>query len=340
MIKVIIIGGVRDFHAMDWYHVLTDIQGINSTLFVTDSISSEGLHDMSRSDDNIEKLFIVDRFLFSSQTRFANYWRNFIKLLVLPIQVYMLKSIKKKNPNAVFHAHPMYYLFIAWISRIQCGVTPQGSEILVRPDRSLMYKFFTVRCLRYASFVTVDSISMKNKIFELSGVTASVVQNGIDTTAILNSSNSVTSRDKISSIRGMAPLYNIDKILATRNLTSPDLGINFIFPFIASDYYDSIKGRKRVKKLEKEIPEGLELTAIFNLSSETLAVINGEVLKKGDYITDKKVVEVLSEQVTLEDDFKQYILEMKNPASQQYGTFDDTLLKLLIPPHFWNNPNF
>jgi len=82
---------------------------------------------------------------------------------------------------------------------------------------------------------------MKNKIFELSGVTASVVQNGIDTTAILNSSNSVTSRDKISSIRGMAPLYNIDKILATRNLTSPDLGINFIFPFIASDYYDSIK---------------------------------------------------------------------------------------------------
>ncbi len=101
-------------------------------------------------------------------------------------------------------------------------------------------------------------------------------------------------------------------------------------PFLTDDevdYYDSIKGRKRVKKLEKEIPEGLELTAIFNLSSETLAVINGEVLKKGDYITDKKVVEVLSEQVTLEDDFKQYILEMKNPASQQYGTFDETLLK-------------
>ena len=122
--KIIFIGGVRDFHAMDWYHSLGKVIGKSKILFLTDSFSSEGLADLSHSDDNIQRLFVVDRFLLASQTSFANLWRNALKILFIPFQILILRKFKRRYPHAIFHAHPLYYLFLAWIARIECKVKP------------------------------------------------------------------------------------------------------------------------------------------------------------------------------------------------------------------------
>ena len=55
---VVILGGARDFHAMDWYRAVRRIASDKHIVFLTDSFQAEGFKDLSSSNDSIEKLFI------------------------------------------------------------------------------------------------------------------------------------------------------------------------------------------------------------------------------------------------------------------------------------------
>ena len=136
----------------------------------------------------------------------------------------------------------MYYLFLAWAAGIPYIGTPQGSDILIKPFSSRFYKYFSIKSLNNAKAITVDSNKMKEKVFELSGVKAHVIQNGIDLEAINIFLNQIKqthiNRTVLLSMRGFTQLYRINTILTTRNssIKSSDLPITFIYPFYENEY--------------------------------------------------------------------------------------------------------
>ena len=79
----------------------------------------------------------------------------------------------------------MYYIFLCWLSRIKYIATPMGSDVLVRPKESNLYKFFTSKSLSNADKITVDSKSLFNEVLSLSNKKSIIIQNGIDTKELL-----------------------------------------------------------------------------------------------------------------------------------------------------------
>jgi hypothetical protein len=236
MKKIIFIGNARDYHAMDWYRSVRDICKEREVLFITDLISSEGHDKLVKEDDSIIELYNIDKILMPNQSFLGNIWRNFIKLCFIPFQVYKLKILARSYPNAVFHAHTMYYLFISWGAGIKYIGTPQGSEILIRPYKSIIYKFFAIKSLFKADKIIVDSENMRQGIFKLSGRDATIIQYGIDVSRILYLRQSTKRIHEVVSIRGMYPLYRIDEIFKARlNMVKKPIVMLF-YPFWEDGY--------------------------------------------------------------------------------------------------------
>ena len=269
--SIVILGGARDYHAIDWYRSVKKSFPERKVILLTDSVDGEGFDKIVLDDDRIESLFIIDKLLFRRSSSLSNKWRNILKLIVLPVQVIKLRLFVREYNNCIIHAHPMYYIFLCWVARVPCGVTPQGSEILVRPNRSKIYKYFLVKLLKAASFVTVDSRSMKNAVFKLSHVNSLIVQNGVDIFAINKCVENTKTRCRICSIRGIAPLYRIDSVLDSRNASSPHLNITFVYPFSELDYCSKIKHKF---KKDDEVIGRLGKDDLYKILSETFLTIS------------------------------------------------------------------
>lgn len=236
MNDIVFICGSNDFHAMDKYWLTSRYLSPRKVLLLTDSIECVGLPKLIPSDFPLKRLFIIDKFLLKKQSSIGNIWRNLMKLLFIPIQVYYLKKFYKMHPNAIFHAIPMYYMMLCYLAKIPFVGTPQGSEILVRSYKSKFYKKFAVQSLRAASNVIVDSINMQNKVYELSGVYATLIKNGFDTSNILKDVAFCGKRSHILSIRGFNPLYRINEILKARGASINKRPISFVYPAAEEDY--------------------------------------------------------------------------------------------------------
>ena len=139
--NLVFLCGARDFHAMDWYRSAQYELSPNRISILTDLIAGEGFKKITNKNDRIYKLIIIDRFLFKNQSMIGDLWRNIIKLLFLPIQVYLIKKHNKSNPNSIYYAHSMYYLWLAYLANVSFFGTPQGSDILIKPFKSAFYKF-------------------------------------------------------------------------------------------------------------------------------------------------------------------------------------------------------
>ena len=268
---IVIIGGARDYHVMDWYRTVRSLEQDRSVSFLTDLIGGEGFEVIVKHDDAIEKLFIIDRFLFSSQNKYGNIWRNFFKLLILPIQILLLKKYVRKNPNSVLHAQPMYYMFLCSLANVEFIGTPQGSEILVRPTRSKLYRVFARKALQSAKHVTVDSQLMRKGIFDLSGVNGIVIQNGIDLDEISKYRILENNKTKVCSIRGFTSLYRIHEIISNRSASENNTTISFIYPFYEENYRKEIE----LNMMEEDENLGrLNKADMYELLSSSLLVIS------------------------------------------------------------------
>jgi len=244
--EIILIGNARDYHAIDWYRTIKKVCRPRTVLFATDLIQSEGHIRIVREDDNLVHLYNIDWLLFKKQTRFGNFWRNFIKIIVSPLQIYKLKGIIIIYPNSILHAHTMYYMFLCWMSGIPFIGTPQGSEILVRPYRSLIYKYFACKSLNAAKYISVDSKYLQDRILDLCGKKTIVIQNGIDVFNILKIARyNKNERTNITSFRGMYPLYRIEEVLEGRNRSKMKPPITFIYPYWEETYKKNILSRFR-----------------------------------------------------------------------------------------------
>lgn len=238
--EIIIIGNARCYHSMDWYRTIKKICSHRETLFATDLIDSESHLKIVCEADNIIDLYNIDWLLFKRQTKMGNVWRNIVKFLVSPLQILKVKSLGKKYPNAIFHAHTMYYMFLCWLARINFIGTPQGSEVLVRPDRSSIYKYFACKSLKAADHVIVDSANLQNRIRKLCGKDAVVIQNGMDASAILTKANGNNERTKITSFRGLYPVYRIEEILKGRTNSGLKPPLTLIYPFWEEEYKEKV----------------------------------------------------------------------------------------------------
>lgn len=268
---IVIVGGARDYHVMDWYRTVAKVAGGRRTILLTDLIDSEGYDVLLEDTDRIERLFVIDKLLFRSQSRFGNIWRNIVKLLVIPVQVMRLRKFIKRNPNSLLHAQPMYYMIVCWLAGLAFIGTPQGSEILVRPLRSALYRYFARRGLRAAKRVTVDSENMKRQVYELAGIEATIIQNGIATNDLLSKDGAAGRRRKICSIRGFTPLYRIDEILKSRDRAKTRRPLEFCYPF-----WDEGYRRKVLTNLQagdKDLGR-LPRAKMYELLRETLLVIS------------------------------------------------------------------
>ena len=137
----------------------------------------------------------------------------------------------------------MYYIFLCWAARIKAVATPMGSDVLVRPDESKIYRFFTRLSLNYADKITVDSKKLVDKIIDLTGRKSFLIQNGINTSEILSYKNKKFQRKNISSIRGFYPNYQINEIVEARNLSTKKIPINFIYPFYELKYLQRVRNK-------------------------------------------------------------------------------------------------
>lgn len=272
MREIIFLADGRDFHALDWYRTIKKICSHTNVYLATDIIQAEGREKLLDEYDNVIHLYRVDKYLFQKQSFAGNSWRNLIKLLLFPLQVICLKRIAKLYPNAVFHAHTMYYLFIAWLAGIEYIGSPQGDEILIRPYRSKLYYFFARRSLKKAKYLIVDSENLRKGINRIADRDADVIQYGIDVAEILKETSHISHRDGVVSIRAWYPLYRIAQIINERNFNNPDLPLTFFFPFSEEGYMQRLRViLKPNDKVLGRLPNKLD---VYQLLSKSKLVIS------------------------------------------------------------------
>lgn len=237
---IVFLGNGRCYHTLDWFRSAQKLSPNNPPLLATDLIESESFEKLIKSGDLVVELLILDRYLLSNQSHIGNIWRNLLKLLVLPVQIIKLRKLIKRYKNPIVHAHSMYYIAIARFSSCRYVATPQGSEILVRPYKSAAYKLFSGIALSRASCITVDSIAMQNVLSEQFGFDSVIIQNGIDVNKISELNNKQIERNRVVSIRGFSPNYQIGHILDTRNNSMHGLPLYFCYPFEEKEYKSSM----------------------------------------------------------------------------------------------------
>ena len=276
MKNIVYLCGARDFHAMDWYRSTQrnlEGSGIN-LLLLTDLIEGEGYKKLITSKDNLHKLVILDNFLFKYESKYGNYWRNLIKLVVFPIQIISIFKFNQKFPQSIYHAHSMYYIWLAWAARLEYVATPQGSDILVKPYKSKLYCFFSKLALKSAKNITVDSNLMAKGVFNISGIFPVVIQNGIDLTSLFKYCRvEKPKRDRILSIRGFTNLYCLEEILVSRNNSDQyfNYPISFIYPFVDSTYKHSVLSF--FKDIDMDIGR-LEKESMYELLQNSFLVVS------------------------------------------------------------------
>ena len=271
--KIIFIGNARDFHAIDWYRSIKKICKDKDVFFATDLIYSEGHARLVTEDDIILPLYNIDWLLFKRQSLIGNIWRNFIKFIFSPLQFQRLKQIARNNPEAIFHAHTMYYLFLGWGAGIKYIGSPQGDEILIRPFRSKIYKYLAVKSLNSASHIIIDSISMQDGIRKLCGKESTVIQYGIDVAAIEQNTKSINDRSHIVSIRALYPLYRIHDIFKARDEFNKLQPLLLFYPFWEDGYKERILKMLQPDDINMErIPTKGEMYRVLSSAMLTISI--------------------------------------------------------------------
>jgi hypothetical protein len=269
---IMFVGNGRCYHTMDWYRNAQRLCAPNHVFFATDLIESEGNIKIISDSDEIINLYNIDWLLFRTQAALGNIWRNLLKLLVIPIQVVRLKRLAKKHPVRICHAHSMYYMYLCWLAGLPFIGTPQGSEVLVRPQRSIFYKYFAIKSLLAARHITVDSVSMQKGIEQLCGRHAQVVQNGIDISTIREFCAVPQPRTEVVSIRGFHPLYRINKIVEARDASAKKPKLIFTYPLWEENYREEVK--KGLREDDRDLGRVMPKTKLYEILSAALLAIS------------------------------------------------------------------
>jgi len=268
---IVILGGVRDFHAMDWYRAVRRNCYGRKVNFVSDLVEAEGLKSLAVPEDEITLLYVIDRFLFPSNSTLGHLWRNIVKVLFFPFQLTKLRRLYLQHGFTIAHAHPMYYMLLCCFSRVPYIGTPQGDELLIRPNKSVVYKYFAALALRGAKAIVVDSMQMKQAAEKISGVDAYLIRNGINVEAIIAAGKNCKQRSRVTSIRGLDSLYRIKEIIVHRNARCAETALTLLYPFYDSAYSSLVKGV--LQECDEDLGR-LDKIQMYQVFYESLLVIS------------------------------------------------------------------
>ena len=268
---IIIFGSVRDYHAVDWYLNLYKIN--RNLIFVSDCNCGEGIENQMPKSHSYIQLIPLDNLLLGSQSKFANLWRNTLKILILPLNSILFLTICFLLKPRMIHAHPLYYGLICKLLNKKYIVSPQGSEILVRAKKNYLYKFFAGFILKGAKKITTDSNMMKKTINNLYKLDSYVVQYGVDISSILKikEKNLLLKDEYLLSFRAIYENYRILEIVKSRNKSCPNKPIYFVYPSFDSLYINEVK--KYLKPFDKLLGK-VEKEKLYSLMSNSTATIS------------------------------------------------------------------
>lgn len=224
---------------MDWFRSCTELVQ-EPPIFITDNYGSEGFTPLLKPTDKVKELLIIDALLPARSSSIGHVWRNLLKLLVIPFQVFRLRRVLSRIDSPFVFAHSTYYAFLASFCNTPYFAAPQGSEVLVRPHRSRFYRRFLVRSVKYARGIIVDSAAMAAGLKNIANASASIIQNGINVLAIRECKENAQ-RDLITSIRGFDRNYRIVEILTGRDHSAAQQRLTFCCPFVEDTYNKEIE---------------------------------------------------------------------------------------------------
>ena len=274
--NLVFLCGARDFHAMDWYRrALEELPNINIYI-LTDLIKGENFKKLITSKDIVFKLIIIDNLLLRDQSSLGNYWRHFIKIIVFPLQVYLIRKFSKSFPDSIFYAHAMYYIWLAKFAGVEYVGRPQGNDIFTKPFKSRIFKFLSIKGINNAKAIIVDSFLMYESIQKFTQINnVFVIPNGIDLGLIkkLKQNSKEFKRKYIVSIRALYENYRIKDILISRSLSkeSKSMPIQFIYPFYDKIYKNDLKNL--FIKEDKDISR-LDKSSLYSILYNTKLVIS------------------------------------------------------------------
>ncbi len=272
MTKIVFLCGAKDFHAMDKVRLISNKLGQSRVVVLTDTISGEGQKSKLIVGDRVYQLISIDKLTLDTTTKFSNTWRNVVKFLILPLQVQKVKNFYAKNTDCIYHALPLYYMLLCYYSRVPYIGTPQASEVLVRPQASKIYSYFAKKAIGGANVILVDSVKMQTAVQKLFDVKTVVLKNGFNTTYLMSLPVTIR-RANIVSIRAAYPLYNIDKIIESRNQVreAAPPPLRFIFPAQDENYLTALKKQSSADDL---FVGRLEKDELYQLLTSTLLVVS------------------------------------------------------------------
>jgi len=183
-----------------------------------------------------------------------------------------INQISLRSNGSIFHAHSMYYIFLCWLGRVKYIATPMGSDVLVRTDKSVVYKFFVCKALKFSMSITVDSEALKIKIFKLCGVDSQIIQNGIDSVGTKFARERTKSRSKIISIRGMDPNYRVKEILSARENLREHVSLDFLYPFHEINYLNSSRMQFKQGDIDHGRISKNEMYRLFAMASLCISI--------------------------------------------------------------------
>ena len=218
-------------------------------------------------------LLDLKHLLLGSQSKFANIWRNTLKILILPLNSILFLTICFLLNPKIIHAHPIYYGLICKILNKKYIVTPQGSELLIRAKNNYLYRFIAGKILRGAKSITTDSDLMKKTINNLFKLDSYVIQNGIDCSSIVKiKADESLSKDKfLLSFRSIHENYRILEIVKSRNDSAPNIPIYFVYPFFDDVYFSEVK--KYLKPFDKLLGT-VKKKILYSLMANSIAAIS------------------------------------------------------------------
>lgn len=241
---VIFVGNASCYHTMDWCRAVHPCLPAESWVFFTDCIESESHIRIFTPKDRVRMLLPIDSLLFRQQSASAHRWRNFLKLLLLPLQALVLRLRLNDHRNTVIHAHTMYYGLMCRLAGLRYLFTPQGGELTERPRQSGLYRHLMRWTLTGAQFSFVDSERMRQAASDLGCTTVAIYQYGVDTAAC-QFADVGKLRWRLLSNRGIEANYRIEAIQKTRDLERADLPLTFFYPLWDLPYRQSFYERLR-----------------------------------------------------------------------------------------------
>jgi glycosyltransferase involved in cell wall biosynthesis len=198
------------------------------------------------------------------------------------LKFHEVKKLLKKIKPDVFHSH---YATSYGITGALCGfhpyvITSLGSDVLISPKRSLVYRLLLKYAFSKADWITAMADHMKDAILEM-GVPASktdTVPFGIDPKVFNDSSRKLPS-DKfvITSTRNFEPVYNIPHLInavAIAKEKIPHIQLNMIGAGSLRTEIEMLiekKGLKDYVRFFGKVPQP-EIAAVLNSSHVFISV--------------------------------------------------------------------